>query len=70
MFAESEAAAIAELKKLHRRSLAGNVLDTSSPTLAQFLEEWFQTNSDDWRPSTRRSYRSTIDGGTGTIGVN
>jgi integrase len=27
-----------------------------------FLNDWFATFSDDWRPSTRRSYRGSIDG--------
>jgi integrase len=62
VFADTEAAAIAELKKLHGRTVGGQVLHTSSPTVARFLEEWFATNSDNWRPSTQRSYRGAIDG--------
>ncbi len=61
VFADTEADAIAELKKLHARTVGGHVLATSTPTVAQFLEDWYDTNSDTWRPSTRRSYRGTID---------
>jgi integrase len=61
VFAGSEAAAIAELKKLHGRTVAGHVLNTTTPTVACYLENWFATNSERWRPSTRRGYRSAID---------
>jgi integrase len=59
---ETEADAIAELKKLHSRTVGGYVLQTSTPTVASFLDDWFATNRDAWRPSTRRSYRHAIDG--------
>jgi integrase len=62
VFAETEAAAIAELKKLHGRTVAGDVLNTSTPSVARYLDEWFATQADTWRPSTRRSYRGAIDG--------
>ena len=62
VFADTEAQAIAELKKLHGRTIAGHVLNTSTPTVSAFLEDWFSTNSDSWRPSTQRSYRGAIDG--------
>jgi integrase len=61
VFAESEADAIAELKKLHGRTAAGHVLNSTTPTVATYLEDWYALNSDTWRPSTRRSYRSAID---------
>jgi len=60
-FADTQADAIAALKRLHARTSAGQVLDTSSPTVARYLEDWYKTNSDAWRPSTRRGYRSAID---------
>jgi integrase len=62
VFAETEAGAIRELKTLHGRSVAGHVLQTSTPTVAQYLEDWYATNMDTWRPSTRRGYRGAIDG--------
>jgi hypothetical protein len=62
VFADTERAAIAALKQLHGRSVAGHVLGTSTPTVARFLEDWYAMNRDTWRPSTRRSYRGAIDG--------
>lgn len=61
VFTQTEKAAIGALKKLHARTVSGHVLGTSTPTVAQFLEEWFTTNRDDWRPSTQRAYRGSID---------
>jgi integrase len=61
VFADSESEAIAELKKLHARTVGGQVLATSSPTIGEYLEDWYATNSDSWRPSTRRGYRAAID---------
>jgi integrase len=62
VFADTEAAAIAELKKLHGRTVSGHMLTSSTPTVGTFLEEWLTTNRDEWRPSTRRSYRGAVDG--------
>ena len=62
VFAETEAKAIAELKKLHGRTVAGHILKTSTPTVTSYLEDWYAVNRDTWRPSTRRSYRGAIDG--------
>jgi len=62
VFLATEKAAIAELKKLHSRSVNGHVLATSTPSVSRYLDDWFATNSDSWRPSTRRSYRAAIDG--------
>lgn len=45
-----------------RRRLDGQLLTTSTPTVSSFLEDWFRTNTDTWRPSTRRGYRRAIDG--------
>src|SRR5262252_5075006 len=60
VFADTEADAIAQLKKLHGRTAAGQVLNSTTPTVSAYLEDWYALNSDSWRPSTRRSYRSAI----------
>ncbi len=57
----TEAAAVRSLKKLGGREVDGQLLSTSTPSVATFLEDWFATNTDTWRPSTRRSYRGAID---------
>ena len=49
-------------EELGGRAVDGQLLTTSTPTVATFLEDWFPTNSDTWRPSTRRGYRGAIDG--------
>jgi integrase len=61
VFAPTESAAIAELKQLHGRTVSGHVLATSTPTVRQLLNNWYDTLEDTWRPSTRRSYRHAID---------
>ena len=61
-FAPTQAEAVKLLKKLNGRQVDGQLLTTSTPTVATFLEGWFATNSDMWRPSTRRCYRRAIDG--------
>jgi integrase len=53
--------AITLLRRLGGRAVDGQLLTTSTPTVDGFLEDWFATNIDRWRPSTRRSYRSAID---------
>lgn len=60
-YASTQAGAIKTLKELSSRQVDGQILTTSSQTIAAFLEDWFATNSDAWRPSTRRGYRSAID---------
>ncbi len=60
-FAATQADAVKLLRRLGGRAVDGQLLSTSTPTIAQFLEEWFATNADHWRPSTRRSYRGAID---------
>jgi integrase len=60
-YADTQAAAVAVLRKLGGRAVDGQLLSTSSPTVARFLNDWFTANSDTWRPSTRRSYRGAID---------
>lgn len=61
-FAPTQAEAIKKLKQLNGRQVDGQLLSTSTPTVAAFLEQWFETGSDGWRPSTRRGYRHAIDG--------
>lgn len=60
-FAPTQGAAVKLLKKLAGRAVDGHLLTTSTPTVAQFLEDWFTTNKDTWRASTRRGYRGAID---------
>ena len=61
-FADTQAGAVTLLKRLAGRAVDGQLLTTSTPTVATYLEDWFKTNSDDWRASTRRGYRRAIDG--------
>jgi integrase len=61
VFAATQADAVQQLRKLGGRAANGQLLTTSTPTVATYLDEWFKTNSDAWRPSTRRSYRGAID---------
>src|SRR5688572_21028280 len=60
-YAATQAEAIKLLKRLGGRSVDGQLLQTSTPTVAAFLNQWFATNTDTWRPSTRLGYRSAID---------
>src|SRR5687768_14915111 len=60
-YASTQGEAIKLLKRLSGRAVEGQLLTTSTPTVARYLEDWFNTNSDSWRPSTRRGYRSAID---------
>jgi integrase len=61
-FAATQAEAVKQLKKLAGRQVDGQLLTTSTPTVAAYLEDWYATNSDSWRPSTLRCYRGAIDG--------
>ena len=61
-FASTQAGAVRILRKLGGRAADGQLLTTSTPTVGKFLEEWFETNRDSWRPSTERGYRGAIDG--------
>lgn len=61
IYAPTQAAAVDALRKQGGRAADGYLLTTSTPTVATFLEDWYATNSDAWRPSTRRGYRSAID---------
>jgi hypothetical protein len=53
-FAASQADAIQLLRQLGGRAVEGQLLTTSTPTVSTYLEEWFATNKDGWRSSTRR----------------
>ena len=48
------------LKRLAGRAVDGQLLTTSTPTVESYLDDWFRTNHDAWRPSTRRCYRAAI----------
>jgi integrase len=60
-FTATQAEAIQALRKLGGRAVEGQLLTTSTPTVARFLEDWFALHSDSWRPNTRRNYRIAID---------
>jgi len=60
-YAATQAEAVHLLKTLGGRSADGLLLTTSTPTVGQFLDDWFATNTDVWRPSTQRTYRGAID---------
>jgi integrase len=60
-FAPTQAEAVQVLRKLGGRAAEGQVLTTSTPTVAAYLTEWFALNRDTWRPSTQRGYRAAID---------
>lgn len=60
-YAETQADAVEQLRRLGGRAVDGQLLTTATPMVATFLEDWFATNSDTWRPSTRRGYRGAID---------
>jgi integrase len=60
-YAETQADAVEQLRRLGGRQVDGQLLTTTTPTVSTFLEDWFATNSDEWRPSTRRGYRGSID---------
>lgn len=61
LFAPTQAAAVKLLKKQAGRAVDGQLLTTSTPTISAYLNQWFETHADDWRPSTRRGYRGAID---------
>jgi integrase len=50
-----------ELAKLLGRSVSGELLTISTPTLDRCLETWYRTHKAAWRPATARHYRHTID---------
>lgn len=60
-YASTQADAIKILKRQGGRAIDGQLLTTSTPTVGKYLDDWFTTNADTWRASTRRGYRSAID---------
>jgi integrase len=60
-YAATQADAVDLLRKLGGRAANGQLLTTTTPTVATYLEDWYSTNSDAWRPSTKRGYRGAID---------
>jgi integrase len=60
-YAATQAEAVEQLRRLGGRAVVGQLLATSTPSVSTFLEDWFATNRDAWRPSTRRGYRGAID---------
>jgi integrase len=60
-YAATQGEAVDLLRKFGGRAVDGQLLATSTPTVKTYLADWFATNSDSWRPSTRRSYRGSID---------
>jgi len=60
-FAATQAEAVQLLRRLGGRAVDGQLLSTSTPTIARFLEEWFTLHRDEWRPGTRRGYRFAMD---------
>ena len=60
-YAPTQADAVALLRRLGGRAVDGQLLTTTTPTVARYLEDWFTTNRDTWRPTTRRLYRGSID---------
>ena len=60
-YAATQSEAVDLLRRLGGRSVNGQLLTTRSPTVAQYLEDWYAVKSDEWRPSTCRSYRGAID---------
>src|SRR5688572_28811752 len=60
-YAPTEREAVQLLRTLGGHAASGLLTTTSTPTVASFLEDWYRTNEDSWRPSTRRGYRAAID---------
>lgn len=60
VFGATQADVIRKLRKLGGRAADGQLLTTTTPTVATFLREWYATHADEWRPSTRRSYDGAI----------
>jgi integrase len=61
VYGATQADVVCQMKKQNGRAVDGLLLSTSTPTVATHLEEWFATYRDEWKPSTRRSYRGAID---------
>ena len=62
VYGATERDVVQAMKALHGRDAQGLVVSTSTPTVAAFLAQWFATNCDTWKPSTRLSDQGAIDG--------
>lgn len=59
-YGATQADAVEQLRRLGGRAVEGELVSTSTPSVASFLTEWFITFNDEWRPSTQRCYESAI----------
>ncbi len=50
-----------KLNALLGRAANRELLTTSTPTVASWLNDWYDTHQGDWRASTQRVYRTAID---------
>lgn len=50
-----------KLNGLLGRAVTGELLTTSTPTVASWLRSWYRTHLDQWRPSTQRLYKAAIE---------
>ena len=56
----TQAEARKKLKELGRRHTIGELTPPTRLTLGDFLDQWLETNKDDWKPKTLEGYRSLI----------
>lgn len=61
VYGTTRQAVATKLAKLLGQSSTGELLTTSTPTVASWLDDWFATHRDEWRQGTRRVYRCAID---------
>ncbi len=61
VYAETQAEAIQQLKRLSGKAVDGELRVTSTPLIGRFLDDWHARNLDSWKPSTAHSYRLAID---------
>lgn len=61
VYAATQAEITTLLRRHGSRAIDGRLVASSTPTVKTYLEDWFATNQDSWRPSTQRGYRHAID---------
>jgi integrase len=61
VYANTQAELVRTMRPIAAQVGEGASVPTATPTLARFLNDWFASNEERWRPSTRRSYRGAID---------
>ena len=61
VYTDTEREAVSELKRLNGLEQRGQLVATGSPLVRTYLNDWYDTNCDDWRPKTAESYRQAID---------